>query len=166
MKSPSISSPDKRTGESGISVIEILLVMGIVSVIAAFSMSFSLDSYREYSFRNSRDMLVSVLEKARSQSINNICLGSACSNGKSHGVHLQSGSYVIFQGPNWAGRDTNLDETIQIDSPAIQISGTDIVFLQLSGDTSSAGGTITMSDITGHISVITANAEGRIAWTN
>lgn len=166
MKSPSISSQNRKKNAAGITMIEIMLVMGMLSVVAGFSISLSMDSYRGYAFRGSRDMLISVLQKARSQSINNICLGSPCSDGKPHGVHFESGSYVIFQGSTWAGRDIALDEIIQIESGALVISGADIVFSQLSGDASPSGATITVSDAAGRSSLITFNSEGRIIWTN
>ncbi len=143
-----------------------MLVLGIMSIVSGFSLFANMDSYRGYAFRGTRDMLVAVLQKARSQSINNMCFGSACTDGKPHGVHFTPGQYVIFQGASWAARDAALDEIVKIESANVQVSGPDIVFAQLSGNASPAGGVITVVDDASHSSVISVNGEGQILWTN
>ena len=90
---------------AGMTLAEVIVVMAILSIVAAISLAVSMDSYRGYAFRGDRDMLVAVLQKARSQAINNICRGSSCTNGKPHGVHFASpGQYVIFEGTDFADR--------------------------------------------------------------
>lgn len=125
----------------------------------------SMSSYRGYSFRNERNMLISILQKARSQATSNFCLGSLCPDGQPHGVHIDPGQYVIFQGTTYVSGNS-LNEIIKPNLGNILINApTDIVFAQLSGSVTTPG-TITISDQAGHSSMISVNGEGQIIWTN
>jgi len=151
-------------GDTGITLVEILIVIGLLTAIAGLSMLASIDMYRAHLFRGDRDMLIGVLQKARSRAMNNICLGSGCSDGKSHGVHFESDEYVIFQGAIYNVLDT-LNERFSVNDVVV-ISGLEnVVFSQLSGDAAPEGN-ITIADDAGHTSVITINGEGQILWTN
>jgi Tfp pilus assembly protein FimT len=140
--------------------------MSLLGIIGGFTAFMSVDGYRSFSFRSDRDTLVSLLERARSQSVSNICRGALCDGGAPHGVHVVSGGYTVFQGESYALRDTVLDETTP-SSYTTTISGTlvDVVFRQLSGDIA-VPGDIIISDDSGHTSTISINTEGRISWTN
>ncbi len=155
--------------ESGFTLIEVLVVIGILIFLTGLTALMSLDSYRGYSFRSQRDNVISVLQKARGQAMNNVCLGSSsdCSGGRPHGVHFSSGQYIIFQGNSLADTaEDDQDQKINADYPLIFSPATpEVVFKQLSGDASSPL-TITVSDDYGHNSEISINSEGRISWTN
>lgn len=162
----------RNDARTGFTLLEVLVVIGILTLVAGAGTFFGLESVRGNSFRNDRDMLVAVLQKARSQSTSNMCFGSGCSGGKSHGVRVESGQYVIFQGADWASRDSAVDEAISINTGTVTVSGPlgvvpyDVVFAQLSGDANPATAEITVVDTAGHSSLISINGEGRIAWTN
>lgn len=149
----------------GFTLTEILIVMSLITMVAGFSSIMSMDNYRSYSFSNERDLLVAVLHKARSQAINNMCLGASCTDGKPHGVHMAPGQYTIFQGASFATRDSAVDENIQTSAPVTVTGINDIVFVQLSGGALPTGA-MTISDPTNHSSVISINSEGQITWTN
>ena len=128
-----------------------------------------MDSYRGHSFRSERDVLVSVLQKARSQAVSNMCFGAGCTDGKQHGVHIESNQYTIFQGATWAARDPAVDEVTAIQSKTITAVGfTDVVFAELSGTAAftPAGATsTTLTDTAGKdTSIISITPEGRICW--
>ena len=152
----------------GITLIEIIVVMALITIIAALTMATSMDAFRGYSYRNERDTVVNSLQRARSQSISNMCLGT-CTTGMPHGIHFEAGKYTIFQGTDWASRNTLIDEVIQT-NPAITTTGpTDVIFAELSGNiTVNPVGSlnIVVKDATGHTSTITLNNEGQIKWTN
>lgn len=154
--------------DNGFTMIEILIVIGIISIISLFVLWIGPDSYRGYLFRNERDTIVSILQKARSQAVSNICMGSGCTNGKPHGVHFGANKYIVFQGSDYATRDSAQDEEIS-SNYNLDLSGstiTDVVFAELSGDVSLPGD-IKLSDyINGQTSDININSQGRIAWTN
>jgi prepilin-type N-terminal cleavage/methylation domain-containing protein len=150
---------------TGFTLTEILIVIGIIAVVTSASLAFSMDDWRSYTFRGDRDLLIAALYKARSQAINNMCFGSTCTNGKAHGVHLQSGGYLVFQGASYAARDTAVDEVIPM-TGSTQTSGADIVFAALSGNATPAGTTLTVTDTGSNTSVITISGEGQIVWTH
>ncbi|HEY9585496.1 MAG TPA: prepilin-type N-terminal cleavage/methylation domain-containing protein [Candidatus Paceibacterota bacterium] len=152
--------------QAGFTLIEILVVVALLATISGFGLIVGMDSYRGYAFRADRDTLVSLLQRARSQSINNICIGASCTNGKPHGVFIDatSGQYILFQGAAYATRDSVVDEVTGV-SPLVKHSGlTEVVFAQLSGDASSTGDII-LSGTAGQVSTTSVNAVGQIAWT-
>lgn len=153
--------------EAGFTLIEMLVVMGILTMLGSLALFVNLDTYYGFMFRGERDTLISTLQKARSQSMNNICLGAGCVDGKPHGVHVKKGEYTIFQGGSYAARDTAVDEIIFSQNNAIELSTTslEVVFAQLSGDTASVQ-EIGLFDNAGHHSTTSINTEGRISWTN
>ena len=138
----------------GFTLIEVLVVLGIFSVLASFGCLATMDFYKSYAFDAERSSVIAILQKARSQSLANI-------NNTAYGVHFGSGQYVIFQGSVY-----NSSSAFNQNIPAgfgITASGlTDIVFAQLSGDAGS-GGNLTLSDGK-RLAEIYINSEGRIDW--
>ena len=153
---------------AGLTLIEIIMVMTLVTTMATLTLATSMDSFRGYSYRNERDTVVNSLQRARSQAISNMCLG-VCTTGMPHGVHFSAGNYTIFQGADFASRNIIADEVVQT-NPAISITGpTDVTFAELSGDVTTlpvGSFDIVVKDTTGHTSTVTLNSEGQIKWTN
>ncbi len=153
----------------GFTLIEVLIVIAILTLVLSLSMILSMDDYRGYSFRDERNKIIGLLEKSRSQAINNICLDISCDNGVSHGVYILNNTFTAFEGTSWSTRHPAQDEITEINK-TITISGVnEVVFSQLSGDATTTPKTIsdiTLTDISGHNSVITINTEGNISWTN
>ncbi len=148
----------------GFTLIEILVVIGMLSIVGGLSLVMTLDTYRAYFFKNDRDILVSALHKARSQSINNMCLG-ACTGGKPHGVHIESGNYTIFQGITYSASDP-INEKLGGGNAATTVSGlTDVVFTPLTGAVATPGSMV-VTDTSGRTTTITVNVEGRIDWSH
>ncbi len=163
----------------GVTLIEILVVMALIAVVAGLAMITTLDAFRGSAYHNERDSLIAALYKARSQAVSNICLGAGCTQGKPHGVYIQTDpithvvqQYVIFQGSSYAGRDAAVDEPLNSNYTVAITGMSEVVFTELSGDpTPVSVGSITVSDPSGiHqgtlASVISTNAEGQIIWTN
>ncbi len=150
----------------GFTLLEVLIVMAIFIMVAGFGLFVSLDTFRGYSFRSERDVVVSVLNKARSQSINNMCFGTACTDGKPHGVYFgAAGKYTIFQGASYATRDTALDEVVNASYKGATVTGTtEVVFAPLSAVVASPA-TITVT-ADSHSSVVTVGTEGQVVWTH
>lgn len=154
----------KKSGK-GYTLLEILIVMGLIALLGGVGMLMSMETFKTSIFHNDRDLLVSAMRKARSESINNMCFGPAgfCTDGKAHGVHIAPGTYTIFQGDSYAGRDVDADENIDA-KPGTTFTGpADIIFEKLSGETTPVS--IMITDDNGKNSTITLNAEGRIIWS-
>lgn len=156
------------THNRGFTLIEMLVVIAILTLLGGVALVVNMESYRGYAFRNKRDLIVSMLQRARSQSMSNICMGTSCTGGRSHGVSIQTDKIVVFQGNTYTSRDIDADEVILPRYAAASTtpgSLTEVVFTQLSGTTSTVGG-ITIHDDAGRTSIININSEGRITWSN
>ena len=148
----------------GFTLIEILVVLGIITIVGSMSMIMGVDDYRRQLFRSDRDVLITALQHARSQAVSSICLGTGCTGGKPHGVYIGPDSYVMFQGTSYATRDMDVDIVIDADGSTLQGGISEVVFEQLSGDALLNGDImLTNGERT---SVITVGSEGQIIWTN
>jgi len=139
----------------GFTLLEVLIVITILAGLAGLGLFVSIDFYKSYAFYSERNIVVSAIQKARSQSLANI-------NESKHGVYFGTNNYVIFQGENYDFRSAIYDEIIQANSLVANSGLTEIVFDQLSG-LPSATGTIALSDNL-RSSTISIGNEGRINW--
>ena len=163
----SLKTSIRSSGTRGFTLIEVLVVIGIFAMLGAISLIISLDSYRGYMFRNERDTLITSLQKARSQSVNNVCYGT-CTNGRPHGVAFSPSQTIIFQGASFALRDVSADEVMNRSYNAVSVtpgSLGEVVFAQLSGDVATPG-YVTITDGLAHTSTTTISSNGQISWTN
>ena len=148
----------------GFTLVEILIAIALLIVILSLGLFISFDFYKNYAFRSEKNIIVSILQKARNQSLNNI-------NQTTHRVHFERDgsnpqrviSYTIFEGGSYvsgaAGNIvTEASYGVFITTPTLPF---DIMFNQLNGD--SADATITVSDGVKSYN-ITVNSEGRIDW--
>lgn len=141
---------------SGLTLIEILVVIGIIILLFSLGLFFSMDSFRGYSFHAEEDKLVTILQRARSKSLANI-------DQASHGVHIDvvGSAYVLFEGTVYNPVDPK-NEPTPIEGPVTLSGLTDVLFDQLSG-ASNTPGTITISG-GGKSATVIINNEGRIDW--
>ncbi len=142
---------------------EMLLVVGLLAMVSAFTMFTDFSSYRHTSVRSERTILVSVLQKARADALNNV-------NQEAHGVAISPAgnteAYVIFEGSSYTapGRNTSGDIVIRRNYPVTVTGPAEVVFEQLSGD-STFSGDISMSDPQStQVTAVSINHEGRISW--
>ena len=153
------------TFNRGITLMEILVVIGIFSIIAGFSSFMGIDSFKRALSKNDVGTIVRMISKARSQAMNNICLNVLCDEGKPHGFHIENDSYTIFQGTVYDPADPQ-NEVIQTSGGISSISGvSNIIFNQLAGDVT-VPGTIHITDQSARSYDISINSEGRINVTN
>ena len=146
--------PSKVCRPNGFTLIEILVTLAIVGVVATFATIMSMDTFAGHNARAERDLVVSLLERARSQAMNNI-------NQSPHGLHIDGGSYNLFQGTDWKHRATDFDADFP-GASAVQATGSDVVFNQLSGSPL-ATDTIIISGENRQFT-ISINSEGQINW--
>jgi len=162
----------KIKDSQGFTLIEILIVIMLLGIMFMLGLFISFDFYRNYSFRSEKDNIISILQKARSESLNNI-------NQRRHGIHFtNTGKYIIFECNStipqcYTYADADKSKDIIIESTYnITISGTpfDVVFEQLSGSYCTNMACSTASPLSINISdginsySININSEGRIDW--
>lgn len=139
--------------EAGFTLTEILISVGIFIFIMGLGLFLSIDFYRSYLFLTERDMVISILQKARSNAISNI-------NEKRHGVYFDSNRYILFEGDNYL----TASNTISFEgNQAIKRSGmNEVVFEQLTGKANVTGGDLILKDNIRPDITISINYEGRI----
>ena len=153
----------------GFTLVEILITIVILVVIFSFGLFISFDFYRSYASHSEKNIIVSVLQKARNQSLSNI-------NQTRHGVYFSDPlTYTIFECPSLTPQctsytaDPSTDVTIN-PSYGVSVTGTpfEVVFDQLNGSCVTTNCLTTPLSITinadGKTQVITVNSEGRIDW--
>ena len=137
---------------SGFTLIEILVIMGFFLILLSMGLIFGLDSISRSTLVSERDLVVLMLTGARTRALANV-------NETSHGVRIESGQAVIFE-----GAPPGTDQRITERNSAITVSpeDEDIVFepltARLSDDVQ-----LVLSDGS-KTAVIDINTEGRIEW--
>jgi prepilin-type N-terminal cleavage/methylation domain-containing protein len=167
MASRKISIPNKRArlpaGRQGFTLIEVLVVLGMFALVGGFSLVTGMEWYQRNSLADDQASLISALQKARNQSLSAICIGSTCTAGMSHGVHITAKQLVIFQGTVYNPNDDSNDYIPLQDAALVPSGLNDVVFAEYSGDANMSGD-IVMSDASGHVATTSIGADGQILW--
>jgi len=140
----------------GINLLETLITLAIFSimVLAVIPLFQSFQFNRELNTEAFK--IIRVLRRAQSMAMN----GRADSD---FGVYFLSGSYTLFKGNDYAGRDANYDENFDIAS-SINLStnfGNEIYFHKITGNASKVGA-ITLTSDSGETVDIIINSEGLV----
>ena len=153
MSSPraSINSGSAR----GFTLLEILLVVGLLALLGGIGTFVGLNSYRTGLFRSERDTVVGLLWEVRGRALNNV-------DETPHGLKINDAGYTVFEGSSYAARVPAQDETTPVNSSFGHSGLDEVVFSQLSGSVS-APGVISLTDGSRSFD-ITINHEGGIDW--
>jgi prepilin-type N-terminal cleavage/methylation domain-containing protein len=141
----------KYTLQSGFTLLEIIVVVGLIGVIALLFMSSFTDSVREASLDSTYASVITALESARSKSISGV-------GTETHGVRISTTTIGVFTGSDYL----NPYYTIEL-SPSISITNTSetIVFERISGK-SAAAESVTLTDSQGNTRSINISSEGYV----
>jgi prepilin-type N-terminal cleavage/methylation domain-containing protein len=148
---------------NGFTLIEVLISTAIFTLLIGLALFMSMDTYRGYDSRSGRDVLVSILDKARSRALQN-------EYASPHGVcyDAAAGSYIFFRGSGYVrGTATNealpAGSSVPTSTPPLFAceEGRGVVFAQLSGTTTPVEIVLKQG---GRIATTTLNYEGRIDW--
>ncbi len=142
-------------GVTGLTLTEVLIVIGVLTVIFGFMVSIGSNFYSNQSLTAERDSVVSLLRHARTKAMSNI-------NQSDHGLSVATTTYTVFEGSSYASRNQDFDEMFPR-SGSVTIAGpSEVVFTAIEGN-SSASGTISISYDQGQVN-IPINYEGEISW--
>lgn len=149
----------------GFMLIEMVIILTLLSFVLSLGIYFNMDNFRSYSYHSDRDLLISLLQRARSQAQNGLCHTPACNTADSYGIYIQSDTFTLFEGDTF-NSSIPADNQIFEANPSITHAGLqEIVFEKNSGNALSPG-MVSLIDATGRISTITIRSEGQISWTN
>ncbi|MFZ2521871.1 MAG: type II secretion system protein [Minisyncoccia bacterium] len=149
----------------GFTLIEITIAISIMGIILSLGLLSTFDSLSGAIFRSERENIATILERARSRSINNYYESS-------HGVCLDntnpsSPNYVLFRNiyspTSETNEYTNSNKAVSITSTAniFSCANGGIAFSQISGKTNNVD--INISE-NARVSTISVNSQGRINW--
>lgn len=145
---------------SGFTLTEVLVVMGIVALGIGMAAAFGLSDYHAYDFRAERNLAVSILQKARAEAMSSI-------NDKAHGVYVDfaGNQYIIFDGPTHTSfPSTNILIPFISGNATVSHTGmSEVVFSPINGQATVSGGDLSLES---GKSIISVNPEGQIKWTN
>jgi prepilin-type N-terminal cleavage/methylation domain-containing protein len=144
----------------GFTLIEIIVVLGIFSILAAAGLAFSFDSYRGYLFQSEYTSTVNLLAKARNRAINNF-------NESDHTVEILSGEYRLYAADEYSASNPSTYLSLPRNNELSFSGPSEITFKQLSGDLdpTSCGGPCTITLGYGlQTKTITVNEVGGIIW--
>jgi len=150
-------------------IIELLVVMGIMAILLSVSTSSLMGPKHKASLNSSINVLISDLASQQLKAMVGDTEGRGVSP-DNYGIYLQTGNYVLFHGTNYLFNDSanfpvNLGDNIQIDSTSFPQS--QIVFTAGSGELiSGAGLLIVKNTVTGEQKTITLNQYGIITQVN
>ncbi len=139
----------------GFTLIEILVTMGIFAVLLSLGLLFGIDFYKAYAFNSERQLVVGILQKARSRSLANI-------NQSAYGVCISGSNYIIFFGSVSCDPNNSANEVYSA-HPGISNTGLSVSFAQLSGRPTPANSSLTLQ-YDQRTAVININSEGRVDW--
>ena len=153
-KSPSGALPQEVL-RRGFTLVEVIIVVGMMTVLALFTVVITAGSYTRNVLESERDSVVSFLWRARARAIHNI-------NQTGHGLFITTSSYIVFQGNSYAARSSTLDEVFP-KSGGITSSGLSEIVFQPPEGSSASTGTITLTN-QAKSAMIIINGEGQIDW--
>lgn len=144
---------------NGFTLIEIVVVLGITTMLASVLLFADMTTYKSSSLREERERLVTLLERARAQAMTNV-------HQSPHGVRITAGGYVQFEGDSFATAHHDRDVTMQTVYPVVfaNSSPNEIVFSQLSGDANYEGDIVLSDPNSRATAVFSINHEGAISW--
>jgi len=141
--------------KKGFTLIEIIIVIGIIGLLASISMNAYTNSKSHENLQTSTLGLVEAVRHAQS----NAQSGKLDS---SWGVKLNPSEVVVFKGSSYTARDSSLDQLLGLPSGVVVTGLSEIVFSKIIGNTTNTG-TITVTSGS-EIKNITINEKGTITY--
>lgn len=154
----------KHTRLPGLTLIELISVVGIFSLMMLLSMPFAINSIVSAQLSRERDTLVPLLQSARDQSYVNL-------RGQDTGVKINTTDYTLFEGTTYASRNAAHD-IVYPRSEQLFASGTEFRFrapdgvptIVVNGTSQSSFTETFLSAQTGRSFTLSINQEGMIDW--
>ena len=118
--------------KEGFTVVEIMLVLGLVAVLASVLTPITLNFYRSEQLDAHTGAVVQALRRAQIQSMN-------LEDDSSFGVRFDFGEYVLFKGVSYLKREQDYDEIFKLPQGFSLDGLSEVVFSKIRGIPSDAG---------------------------
>jgi prepilin-type N-terminal cleavage/methylation domain-containing protein len=146
-------SVNQKSGK-GFTIIEIIVVLGIMTVVFGMGSILFFDSIQRSVSKNEATLVATLLTGQRTKALSNV-------NQHSFGLKVEPSAYTTFEGSSFLA-GTNMLSVAK--GSAITTSGdTEVVFNQLTGNNSAGLLTINITDGAKTVP-IAINSEGRVDW--
>jgi len=136
----------------GISVLELLLTVALMSIISVATLPLGIKFIQKNQVKNARDTLISYLNTSKSFAMNG-------KNDNNWGVNVTETKITLFNGPSFVGRNTSLDQEYEIPGN-VTVTPAEIVFTKESGNT--AGGVVAIYGTEGVFSKVAVDTQGNV----
>ncbi len=141
---------------SGFTLIEIILSIGLVSLLAAISIPL----YQTFQVRNDLDIAaVTEVQNLRRAQL----LAQAVDGDTNWGVYATSGSITLFQGLSYATRATTSDDVVSVPTSITPTGTLEMVFTKFTG-LPQASTTVIFNSSVNETRTISINAKGTISY--
>lgn len=151
----------KKERGKGFTLLEILVVIGIMGLLLSFTANPLLSFYRQIVFQGAVENVLTMLDEARKSTLSSYY-------STEYGVHFETGRVVLFRGNTFNNGDSNNDEYIldvstNISNITLNGGVIDVVFDRITGETSTYG-SIVVEQISGNLSssTITIHSSGLV----
>ena len=114
----------------GFTVFEILIVMGIFTIMIGIAAPTGLGFYLNYQFDSESDLVTALLHQARNRAMVNY-------NETNHGMYVLTDQFVVFEGDSYAARVQANDKKYPRNTDVAVSGASEVVFTALSGATAS-----------------------------
>jgi len=126
-----------KTKQKGFTIIELVLVLTIIVVLIGLSVGYYMNSQIRMDVNSEASNVVHYLRLTQSNAASGL-------NNSKHGIHFESGYYVIFKGNSYDPNSTanfriNLPSTMIINNMALNGGGHDVIFSKTDGTTTNYG---------------------------
>ncbi len=140
--------------EKGFTLIEVLLVVGVLAILLTLAIPVTIDFYKSQQLDTHTQGIIQTLRRAQLKAM-------SIEEDSSFGVFLTNDNYILFRGNSFATRDAAFDEIFDLPVViTVQDSPKDVVFSKFEGKPNAIGSIILSND--GLIQVININEIGRI----
>ncbi len=155
--------------QQGFTLVELIVVMGIIAMLFGFTSFNVLNTQRTVSVKGAADILVSDFSSQQNKAMQ----GVGASSGTSYGVYFEPNKYTLFKGSSYSLTDS-ANFTVSLD-PGILFTNTtfinnSVVFNPLTGEINgflNGNNAITIQDANGNKSItITINRYGVVIGEN
>lgn len=153
----SVAFRRRSVQEAGFTLIEMLLSVAIIGILVGLSAPV----YESFTRRNDLDLTAQTLTATLRRAA---LYARAGNSDTTWGVHVDSSAITLFQGADFASRNTNFDETTSVPGSIAASGASEVVFSKLTGAPQTTG-TITLQSTTNDTRVITVNAKGMVSTT-